>query len=195
MRKKTKLVFGVGINDAPFPVQPKPNGKAVADPVYLRWKSMIARCYDVRAQRSLPTYVGCSVDPEWHRFMSFREWYLDQPKQPGDHLDKDILYPGNRVYHPGLCVFVSPALNAFMNPMSAARGDFMIGCNWDKQMRKFRSQCSNPFTKKNECMGHFGTELAAHLAWKRRKHELACQWADQVEDPRLKQALRTRYAD
>ena len=33
----------------------------------------------------------------------------------------------------------------------------------------------------------------AHEAWRKRKHELACQWAEIVEDPRLKQALRNRY--
>jgi hypothetical protein len=39
-------IFGFGVNDAPFFTQFHFNGKLLAHPAYLAWKSMIARCYD-----------------------------------------------------------------------------------------------------------------------------------------------------
>jgi hypothetical protein len=40
-------------------------------PVYLCWVSMIRRCYSKRVQRLQPTYIGCTVTPEWHNFQNF----------------------------------------------------------------------------------------------------------------------------
>lgn len=38
---KRSLVFGVGINDAKYKVQPRINGKQLCCPYYKKWKSFI----------------------------------------------------------------------------------------------------------------------------------------------------------
>lgn len=69
----------------------------------------------------------------------------------------------------------------------------MIGVSKNKRTGKYLSCVSNPFTGKGEMLGKFDTELEAHLAWKARKHELACQLAELETDPRIVKVLQTRY--
>ena len=112
----------------------------------------------------------------------------------GKALDKDILHPGNKVYGPDTCVFVQTELNNFLTDHGSDRGEYPIGVNWNKRAGKLHARCCNPFTGKRESLGLFSCPGAAHEAWRRRKHELACAYADQQEDPRIAQALRERFA-
>ena len=124
---KSKLVHGIGRNDADYPV-------TIYDVIdgklkqlrtchfYHAWKHMIARCYSQKFQAKYPTYRGCSVTPGWHSFAAFRAWMLTQPWE-GSELDKDILEPGNKVYSPDACIFVPSHLNMFMTDRAAARGE------------------------------------------------------------------------
>lgn len=197
MRKKSALVRGVGVNDADFPVAIN----AVIDGIpkqvwicqfYLAWKDMLRRCYSARYHSIYPTYIGCTVAPEWHSFMAFREWMLTQDCE-GKQLDKDILYQGNKVYSPHSCVFVSAQLNNFMLDRAAARGEWLIGVYWEKTNEKFRARCRNPITGYQESLGCFDDQHEAHEAWRAKKHEHACRYADMQTDPRIAAALRTRY--
>ena len=192
---KNKKVCGVGINDADYNVYEYVDDKAVwRCPFYITWKSMLERCYSEKFQLRQPTYKGCSVCDAWLTFSNFKNWMETQDWQ-GKHLDKDILKAGNKVYCPEYCIFVDHKINSFVLDRGASRGDCMIGVNWDKDRGKFYSQCSNPTTGKSEYIGRYSDELEAHLAWKRRKHELACELAESeyCNDPRLAEALRTRY--
>ena len=185
-----KLILGVGINDADYAVAPKINGKQVRCRIYDTWRSMLVRCYDQKLLEKYPTYLGCSVDKEWHSFMTFRAWMLVQDFE-GKQLDKDLLYPGNKVYSKDTCVFISNALNSFMTERTALRGLLPLGAS--AHGNKFRSECSNPFTKTSKYLGTFSTPEEAHLAWKRYKHELALEYAKLETDPRIIKALQTRY--
>lgn len=111
----------------------------------------------------------------------------------GKQLDKDVIKEGNKIYRPDFCSFVDNKTNCFVKDNASKRGDFKIGCSWHKRDKHFRSMCSNPISKKAENLGGFDTEDSAHLAWKKRKHELACQLADLQTDERVANALRTRY--
>jgi hypothetical protein len=193
MRKKTKLVFGVGVNDADYPVAPLVNGNPVWCPFYRAWADMLKRCYYEKYQAGKPTYIGCSVTPEWHSFMAFRSWMVIQDWK-GKQLDKDILVFGNKVYAPEVCVFVSGKLNSFMNDHGASRGEWPIGVSWNKRSGKFTANCRNPFTAKQEAIGYFECPYSAHEAWKDRKHKLALQLAAGQSDPRVSKALEERYA-
>ena len=190
--KRDKLIFGIGINDADYVVQPTINGKRVMCPYYRTWKSMLNRCYDHKYQERQPTYKGCHVYPEWISFMNFRKWMMTQD-WAGKELDKDLLVRGNKVYSPMTCAFVDRATNSFTNDCVRARGDYPIGVSFHKLKGKFIARCSNPFSKKEECLGYFHCPNQAHLAWKSRKHILACQLADLQTDSRVAAALRTRY--
>lgn len=160
--------------------------------MYQAWQSMLERCYSARYQAKRPTYSGCTVTPEWHSFSEFRQW-MSRRDHEDKHLDKDILVPGNKIYSPDTCVFVCGQLNAFITDCGSARGRWPIGACWNKRAGKFQAQCNNPFTKKYEYLGLFECPTSAHEAWRARKNELACQYAEQQTDPRVAAALRTRY--
>jgi len=198
MIKKSKLVYGVGINDAGYPVTiyASVNGRRKQlwlCPFYRAWAGMMRRCYSAKCRAAFPTYKGCTVALEWRYFSAFRDWMTTQDWE-GNQLDKDILRPGNKVYSPGTCVFVSCQLNSFLLDSAAARGSWPIGVDWFDRYGKFRARCRNPFTKKLESLGYFTEPSAAHESWRARKHELACQYADQQTDQRIAEALRARHA-
>ena len=70
----------------------------------------------------------------------------------------------------------------------------LLGVCFHKQVGKYYTQCSNPFTKKQENLGYFTCPNKAHRAWLKRKHELAVQLADTQSDERVAKALQERYA-
>jgi hypothetical protein len=195
MGRLRSRVYGVGINDAGYVVQPTVNSERVVCPFYRVWKSMLARCYSDKDHTRRPTYIGCSVCEDWLTFSIFKEWMVKQVWE-GKQLDKDLLITGNKTYSPEACVFVPHLVNSFTLDRAKDRGEFLIGCCWDKPTKKFMAYCNNPFTKKREYLGLFAIELEAHLAWKTRKHELACQLAESeyVTDERVAAALRVRYS-
>ena len=192
MGKVNKLVHGVGVNDADYVVNPTINGKIVWCPFYRYWVNMLKRCYSVKFQARRPTYVGCYVCVEWLTFSKFKSWMETQDWQ-GKQLDKDLLVSGNKVYSPDTCAFVDKETNLFATDRGAARGEWHIGVNFHKPTGKFQALCRNPFTRKKEYLGLFIYPDEAHQAWKKRKHELACQLADLQTDERVAKALRVRY--
>ena len=108
---KESLVYGVGINDADYPVSARDeNGKEWRCPFYKTWKNMLARCYSPAFQRNQPLYKGCSVDERWHRFSHFKSWMLEQDWED-KQLDKDRKFEGNQVYGPDTCQFLSRGEN------------------------------------------------------------------------------------
>ena len=199
LRKRNRKIFGVGINDADYNVTKhvsvSGNHRVVWKcPIYGKWVNMLMRCYSDDYHKRNPTYKGCSVCDEWLIFSNFKTW-MEQQDWEDKQLDKDLLKVGNRIYCPDYCVFVDRKINNFINGCDKPRSNYMIGAVSFKRDKKFKSECGNPFTGKREHLGVFDTELEAHLAWKARKHELACQLADSgyCRDDRVAQALRSRY--
>lgn len=201
---KTKLVFGVGINDADYVVKKWETVWCVNGvrkrrlvwecPYYRTWKEMLRRCYSAEYQDKYPTYKGCSVSEEWLLFSRFRAWMVTQDWE-GMQLDKDILFEGNKVYSEEKCVFVTHAVNSFTTDRAAARGEWLIGVSWHKGGGKFMSQCRNTLTNKQEYLGLFVCEQEAHNAWLKRKLELAKELAEIQTDPRVAEALVNRYTN
>lgn len=204
-KKKLKpTVCGVGINDVDYVVQKYEtvgyvNGKQKRKvvwtcPYYKAWKNMLERCYSTKFHERQPTYIGCSVSEEWLTLSVFKSWMEAQDFE-GLHLDKDLLFEGNKVYSPETCVFVTRAVNIFTIDKGNDRGEWMIGVSWHKRDGKFQSRCSNPFTKKNEHLGQFTCEQEAHQAWLKRKLELAHLLAAEQTDERVGKALIERYTN
>ena len=199
LRKRNKLIQGVGVNDADYNVSRSENvdGKYKTVwrcPYYITWKHMLIRCYNEKYHLLKRSYEDCEVCDEWKLFSNFKKW-METQDWKGKQLDKDLLKEGNKVYCPEYCIFVDGKVNNFVLDCNSARGNYMIGVDLHKQSGKFRARCSNTLTGESEHLGEFYNELEAHLAWKKRKHELACILADSelVSDPRLEEALRTRY--
>lgn len=163
-----KLVYGVGINDADYPIRPLVGGKRVFCPIYNRWSKMLERCY-TKYNHISSTYAECSVAPEWHTFSNFREWYLQQGDVTGKALDKDILYPGNKVYGPDTCVFVEPALNNLFCRKSI--GQYPTGVKYDKRKRTKNYQAILTMNYKDVSAGYHYTAEEAHKAYLKKKIE------------------------
>ena len=105
------LVLGVGVNDADYVTRIEKNKKTVwRCPFYNKWGKMLERCYSSKSHKTHPTYIGCSVCPEWHYFSKFRLW-MENQNWEGLALDKDLLVKGNRVYGPDTCCFLPQAIN------------------------------------------------------------------------------------
>lgn len=187
-----KLICGVGVNDADYVVRPTIKGKESWCPFYSKWQSMLKRCYSEKCQTKNPTYIGCSVCKEWLTFSNFKSW-MEKQDWEGKELDKDLLVQGNRLYSPEKCIFIDKIVNIFTIDRGNDRGEWPIGVSLHKSSGKLKAQCGNPFTKKYEHLGLFSSPQQAHQAWRKRKHELACQLADLQTDERVANALRTRY--
>lgn len=191
------LVHGFGVNDAKYrtSIYKTVNGKQETIwlcPFYSKWASMLKRCFCPKEHARYPTYIGSNVSDEWIYFSAFKEWMQSQP-WVGNHLDKDLLFPGNKTYSAEKCVFVPANINTFVCDTGSARGNQPIGVYFEEKSGRYRARCCNPFIKKLECLGRYDNAQCAHEAWRARKHEHACRYADQQTDPRLAEALRKRY--
>lgn len=127
MKHGNKLVQGFGINDADYVVSKYESWYEGGErklkilwqcPYYVKWRSMLNRCYSARYHKNKPTYIGCYVCEEWLTFSNFKAWMETQDWERKE-LDKDLLMEGNKEYGPNFCVFISRELNLFL--------DFTIG--------------------------------------------------------------------
>lgn len=186
-------IYGVGVNDADYVVQPQVKGKQVMCPFYKAWITMLMRCYSPKYQASKPTYIGCTVSDEWLHFTTFRSW-MEGQKWEGLQLDKDLLIDGNREYSQYSCLFVSSEVNGFLLESQAARGDLPIGVYWYKATGKYRAQCSVPKGLSGvRYLGTFDTVEEASLAYKVRKSNLAHELAEVQTDKRVSDSLIKKF--
>lgn len=192
MSRSRSLIFGVGVNDDKNVTGKLINGKLVQCPFYRKWCDMLARCYAHSYKKSKPSYDGCRVIEQWLKFSNFKAW-MEQQDWEGKELDKDLLKKGNKIYSPETCVFVCRTINSFLIRSESSEDMKKTGVYAHKTCARFSAKCKNPLTKKLEYIGCFSTPEDAHAAWKKRKHELACQLADLQTDERVANALRTRY--
>jgi len=157
-----RLVHGYGINDADYLVKPIIKGKRRKCPYYERWTNMLSRAYSPIYHEKQPTYRDVTVCDEWKSFMSFRRWMIKQDWQKKE-LDKDILFPNNRVYSPSTCVFVSREVNALFAKGKTVKSKYKIGVSFHNNSGKFRSRI-NIHGKENS-LGYYDTENDANQAY------------------------------
>lgn len=180
-----KPLHGVGINDAPYQVHMNLLGTRVVCPVYYTWHSMVQRCYSDKQQSKQPTYKGCTVAPEWHSFMRFREWWL-QHYTEDYQLDKDLLIPCNKVYSPGTCLFVPMWLNNFTTATGANRGLLPLGVSLSNAQvsAPYQARCSDGYGKQVH-LGLYSTPEEAHQAWLNYKLSLVDARSAELEAIRV----------
>ena len=183
LTKKTKLIYGVGINDADYAVGPKINGKQLWCPFYKTWHRMIMRCYSVKSLKAKPGYLNCSVDDKWLVFSNFKLW-MEVQDWKGKHLDKDLLIQGNKVYGPLSCMFVGAEINSLLNEQLNKRGFHPRGVKF--QSGKYQSQCKA--NGLHVYLGCYNTPEEAHEAYKAFKYNHIAKIASQQIEP-LRTAL------
>lgn len=191
----SKLVCGVGINDANYLVHKYENikGKKLLTwtcPFYQRWTSMLSRCYVNKSKDR--SYVDCSVVQQWHYFMIFKSWMETQDWE-GKQLDKDLLFQGNKVYSPETCVFIDQKVNLFMTERQNDSGGFPVGVSLYKPTNRFRAYCNDVLTGKKKHLGYYNTPEEAYEAWMVYKLEQATILASMQPDQRIAEAIVKRY--
>jgi len=193
---KKNQVFGIGINDADYVVNPRINGKQVGCPFYSTWKQMLRRCYSKKWCARAPSYIGCSVTKEWHSFMTFRHW-MSMQKWRGKQLDKDIIEPKNKVYGPETCMFVPQHINLLLRDNKRGIcpcGICPRGVNYVAKNKKYRAQLR--IKNKTTHLGYYSTPEEAHAVYCLAKADYIESLFPELtdEDPRLIPTLQ-RHAD
>ena len=160
-------VYGVGfIGEGPY--KAKVNGEHTKE--YIAWRDMLKRCCSDNYHKKYPTYIGCEVCDEWLNFQNFAEWYDENHYEVSGErmaLDKDILIKGNKIYSPDTCVFVPQSINLLFIKSNSKRGDLPIGVTYNKQYKKYQSQCS--VNKKQKHLGYYDTPEEAFQIYKQSK--------------------------
>ena len=77
---------------------------------YNTWRSMKQRCNDKKLHERYPSYTDCNICEEWLDFQKFSEWF-DKNYIEGYQLDKDLLFPKNKLYSPDTCCFIPQEIN------------------------------------------------------------------------------------
>lgn len=167
------------------------DGKRGWCPFYRVWADMLVRCHSENYQSSHPTYIGCTVAAEWHRFSTFKSW-MEQQDWEGNQLDKDLLVEGNKMYSPDTCVFVSKQVNIFLTENKTSVAGYPTGVHYHKQAGRFKAQC-RCLSKGQKSLGLFDTPEEAHEAYKVYKRRIAIELAALQTNERIAQAILKRY--
>lgn len=98
------IIFGAGIKDVE-----KPSRK-----LYARWMGLLRRT-DGRDPnwKDYRLYKDCTLHPDWLYLSKFIDWVTSWDNWEMKCIDKDIKYPGNRMYGPDTCIMVSKVINNF----------------------------------------------------------------------------------
>lgn len=160
---------------------------------YRLWDNMISRCkVGGSHQTREPSYIGCSIHPDFIKFQDFAEWCHNQIGfgVEGYQLDKDILVQNNKVYGPDTCCFVPQKLNKLLVHRRSNRGEFPTGVCYCKLTDQYKSRIT--IDGKGIHIGLFKTPDQAESAYKIAKFkEIQRQaeiWKTEI-DPRVYAAL------
>jgi len=186
----SKSVCGVGTYERGKFVA-KIKGKATKE--YYTWKGMLYRCYSKQFLDKNNTYIGCTASENFKNFQYFAEWCQSQVGfgKEGYHLDKDIVFKGNKLYSEDTCFFVPNSLNCFLVKNNSNRGKYPIGVGFKKDNNKFAVQC-NDGSGNIKHLGLYISKLEAFQAYKIYKEalakELALRYKEMVH-PKVVEAL------
>lgn len=150
-----KTILGIGyagVGEYNLSEKDKISGKTVPTRAYAAWTQMIVRCYSEHDKNKYPAYYGiATVCDEWHCFQNFAKWYFDNryDVQGRLHVDKDILYKGNKEYSPQKCLLVPQRINMlFLNKSRKGQSaDLPTGINRikSKTQEKFTANYNGEF--------------------------------------------------
>lgn len=177
-----KLIYGVGYNSKGVHKTRVGKKRSLA---YSKWFDMIVRCYSPEYQDRYPAYNDCSVDERWRDFQDFADWHYSHPyRELGYELDKDLLFPNNKIYSPDTCCFIPQELNKLLTDHRSARGVYPQGVYYHKPTGKYLARMK--YNGKSRHLGLFGCPQEAHRAYKKTKEayvkEKALEWQDRIAD-------------
>lgn len=109
VKRPKRKFYGVGFLNNTFPVCIIIENRKIYHPAYQKWSNMMRRCYGTSNKQQYHS----TVDPIWHFFTNFLQWWWDNVPDCNDlQLDKDIKRNNpDHIYSPEFCSFVSPREN------------------------------------------------------------------------------------
>lgn len=151
--------------------------------VYTVWYNMMARCYDPYTQKLQPAYIGCSVDPYFHSFQNFADFYVNHESYGlGYNLDKDLLGGDNKVYSPETCTMLPPEINSMITGSTASKNGMPLGVN--KIDNGYVARL-NKGKEGREYLGYYKTPEEAHKVYVEAKERYvknkALEYANRIE--------------
>lgn len=134
---------------------------------------MMTRSNDKKYKEEHITYQNTECCEEWKDFSNFSNWMKSQENfkkiSTGEfHLDKDIIFKGNKFYCPALCCLVPQRVNKLFTKRDSERGEYPIGVR--KKNQKFEARCSDD--GKSKYLGVFDTIEKAFNAYKNYKENV-----------------------
>ena len=160
------------------------NGNKIFLIEYNTWVSMHRRAENFIGTH--PSYEDVTIDEIWWSYQNFAEWYNEnkyEVKNDKLRLDKDILFPGNRIYSPETCCLVPDKINQlFKQPMKKEDG---TPTGVYKEGNKFRTVKLYELDENNNIHKYsksFGTPEEAHEYYKICKEKYIHDIADLYKD-------------
>lgn len=130
-------VYGVGyFGEGKF----KAGENAIKCKEYNSWIVLMRRCYDKEYHKVHPAYKDCYVCEEWKCFQNFAQWHENNFYNAGEgrmHIDKDILYEGNKEYSPDKCIFVPQRINMIFMERKNRKYDLPTGVSYSNNRQKY----------------------------------------------------------
>lgn len=162
-------VNGVGyIGEGKYKTKKSPQRHTDA---YNTWVTMLYRCY---CDESTVYYKESTVCEEWLCYQNFAEWYENNKYEVEGrlHLDKDILFPENKIYDPNKCMLVPQRINMlFVNQLNKK-------C-LPNGVRKLKSGYSAVYYNKE--LGVFDTVEEAYKIYTKKKKEVIVKVANEYK--------------
>lgn len=188
VKRSSKLVFGVGVNDVEFKIGAVLDGKKINHRAYSAWLGILERCYSEKKLSIRPTYAGCFVSDDWVYFSNFFGWWKLNHVD-GWHIDKDLIFPGNKEYCAEKCLYIPAWLNTFTNEHAATKGLYPIGVSYEQQSKKFKAKICH--MGKHINLGRYSSPESAHNAWFEYKMSIAMSYKATCEliHPKLHDGL------
>ena len=156
-----ELIHGVGVNDAPYMVTY--NYASQKCPAYKLWTAML-----LRADRE-----NLSINPVWLSFMSFREWFIQQPWRDSV-LDSMLSDPDEYDIGPEVSLMVPTKFHRLLtltrewqlSPESRIKTNGLpVGVTFYKRDGLYQAKIRHLGATKQTHIGYFGTVDEAKEAY------------------------------
>ena len=163
--------------------------------VYWSWYAMIQRVYSEKHRGKFIAYEGAEVCEDWLNFQNYAAWCYSQKffKNKDEngkvyHLDKDLLFKGNKVYSPETCCFIPHEINSIIQSANLGKQPSGIYFRESRGMYEAAVRIGG----KKVALGAYKTPEEAFYVYKKAKEsyikEVAEKWKGKIED-RVYEAL------
>ena len=167
------VTFGVGYRGVgPF--------KQHKEKSYEYWSKMLQRSYCDEYKKIHPTYQGVKTWDEWHNYQVFAEWVTKRKQYPrfGFNLDKDLIIPGNKLYHPDNCSLVPQHINNLTVRKAARTQNLPQGVT--KIDGKYVAKCR--YLGVEHYLGYFETQEEASESYRVFKKQIIVDAANRYRE-------------